>query len=118
MRNEELKLRLKAERHVLGAMLLDNTCVPEVMDKLCMDNFCDELNRCVYGAIQVLFRAGKPIDTVTVLEILLAGGGHDRRKLLDQLVAIVEETVTSSQVITSVAALEKIVDERRECSDE
>ena len=71
--DEELLLRqlphsMEAEHAVLGSMLIDPRCVPEVIDKLRPDDFYLRQNKEIYETIYSMFNYSLTIDPVTVLE--------------------------------------------------
>ncbi|MDO4974636.1 MAG: replicative DNA helicase [Eubacteriales bacterium] len=57
----------QAEQAVVGAMLIDPKCVPDVLEKLKPDEFYIKLNRDIYETIYAMFAYGQTIDPVTVL---------------------------------------------------
>ncbi|MCS6799941.1 MAG: replicative DNA helicase [Myxococcota bacterium] len=65
---------LEAERAVLGGILLDNRAMNIVSAILERDDFYRESHALVYDALAELFKSGKPMDTVTVREYLVARG--------------------------------------------
>jgi replicative DNA helicase len=74
---------LELEQAVLGAMMLEQTAVNVVIDKLTPDSFYKEAHRMIFEAITELFQASEPVDLLTVTETLrkngnlqVAGGGH------------------------------------------
>ncbi len=56
-----------AEQAVIGSMLIDPRCIPEVMEKLKPDEFYVKLNRDIYETIFAMFSYSQTIDPVTVL---------------------------------------------------
>ena len=58
----------EAEQAVLGAMLIEERCVPTVVERLTPDDFYIRQNREIYEAIYSMFNAAKKIDPVTVLD--------------------------------------------------
>ncbi len=73
MEDEQLLLRqmphsVEAEQAVLGSMLIDARCVPEVIDQLRSDDFYVRQNREIYDTIYSMFNYSLTIDPVTVLE--------------------------------------------------
>ena len=66
-----------AEQAVLGSMLIDSRCVPEVMEKLKADEFYIKLNRDIYETIYYMFAYGQTIDPVTVLDQMRVRGVYD-----------------------------------------
>ena len=70
---EELLLRqmphsVEAEQSVLGAMLIDARCVPDVIEELKPEDFYLRTNREIYETIYSMFNFSLTIDPVTVLE--------------------------------------------------
>ena len=56
-----------AEEAVIGALLIDPKCVPDVLERLKADEFYIKLNRDIYETIYGMFAYGQTIDPVTVL---------------------------------------------------
>ena len=100
---------LMAEQAVLGSLLIDPDCVGPVLAKVREEDFLAETNREIFRAIRSLFRAGEPVDGVTVRGKL----GADRGAYLLQLM---ETTPTSANVMDYAAimhdqaALERVRD--------
>jgi replicative DNA helicase len=65
---------IEAEVSVLGSMLIDVTCIPLVQAQIGADAFYQADHQIIWDAIMGLYRAGKPIDAVTVREQLLVSG--------------------------------------------
>lgn len=64
----------EAEQSVLGAMLIDARCIPEVIEQLSGEDFYDKTDRTVYETIYRMFSFSKPIDPVTVLDQMKLDG--------------------------------------------
>ena len=82
MEDEELLLKqlphsVEAEQAVLGSMLIDARCVPEVIDQLRPDDFYVKQNREIYETIYSMFNYSLTIDPVTVLENMKQNGVYD-----------------------------------------
>ena len=58
---------LEAEQAVLGAMLIDSRCVPDVIGILKPEDFFLQQNREIYETIYAMFNFSQPIDPVTVV---------------------------------------------------
>ena len=56
-----------AEQAVIGSMLIDSRCIPEVLERLKPDEFYIQLNRDIYETIYSMFSYSMVIDPVTVL---------------------------------------------------
>ena len=83
MADENLSMRAvpyseEAEQSVLGAMILDKTCIPDVLEIVKGECFYAERNRELFEALVELYNTGKPIDVVTVKEQLTQRGTFDK----------------------------------------
>ena len=65
-----LPVNLEAERSILGAVLLDNTCFSQAAAMLKTDDFSLDSHRRIYGHMRVLGDSNRPIDFVTLTEEL------------------------------------------------
>ena len=63
-----------AEQAVLGSMLIDPRCVPDVLEQLRADEFYNKLNRDMFETINHMFAFGQTIDAVTVLDQMKVRG--------------------------------------------
>ena len=59
---------LEAEQSVLGSMLIDERCVPDVISLLQPDEFYLQQNREIFETIYTMFNFSQHIDPVTVLD--------------------------------------------------
>ena len=66
-----------AEQAVIGSMLIDPRCIPEVLEKLKADEFYIKLNRDIYETMYTMFAYGQTIDPVTVLDQMKVRGVYD-----------------------------------------
>lgn len=73
---------LDAQCGVLGSMLIDPDTVGPTLSRVHTSDFTTKQYRTIFQAIQALFRAGKPVDGITVRETV--GGGFT--KLLADLI--------------------------------
>ena len=100
---DELLLRqlphsIDAEQAVLGSMLIDPRCVPEVIDKLRPDDFYLRQNREIYETIYTMFNYSLTIDPVTVLEQLRQNGYYDENLSRGYLLQLMDTTPTAANV--------------------
>ena len=58
------------EEAVLGAMMIEPNCVPDVLDSLTADCFYKDANRKVFMAVSALSAEHQPVDIYTVTEQL------------------------------------------------
>ena len=63
-----------AEQAVIGSMLIDSRCIPEVLEKLKPDEFYIQLNRDIFETIYAMFSYSQVIDPVTVLDQMKVRG--------------------------------------------
>ncbi len=107
----KLPFNLEAEQSVLGAVLLDSSCLPTVAEVLPRPEFFyGETNRQIYEAVLEMFTLGQPVDFITVSEKMGEFESFDQdtgRLYLAQLVQIVPS-------ISNVEAYAKIVQEKYE----
>jgi replicative DNA helicase len=88
-----------AERTVLGGILRNNDCLPDVVRKLRSEHFYHGNHQKIYSAIVSMYDQGKPIDAVSLAEELA------RRKQLKEvggaplLLELFNETLTAAHVM-------------------
>jgi replicative DNA helicase len=68
---------VELERVVLGAMLIDKKGVDEVIDMLHEDVFYVDAHQKIFSAIHELFQDTKPIDLLTVSNLLKQRKHHE-----------------------------------------
>jgi replicative DNA helicase len=68
---------LESERSLLGSLLVDREGVTKIADIVSAEDFYDENHGAVYSAILDLYKKNKPIDIVTVSEVLASTGKLD-----------------------------------------
>ena len=87
---------LEAEQSVLGAMLIDSRCVPDVIGILKPEDFFLRQNRDIYETIYTMFNFSQVIDPVTVLTAMQERGVDASTDYLKQLMEI---TPTAANVV-------------------
>ena len=90
--------RARIERRVLGSMLLDPNCVPNILNKLRPDDFSVRQNREIFQSIRYLSRCSSPADAVTVLHNLWEMGCWDEISYRTYLCQLMAETPSSAEV--------------------
>ena len=103
MEDEQLLLRqmphsVEAEQAVLGSMLIDARCVPEVIDQLRSDDFYVRQNREIYETIYSMFNYSLTIDPVTVLEQMKQHGYYDEQQSRGYILQLMDTTPTAANV--------------------
>ena len=101
--DESLLLRqiphsIEAEQAVLGAMLIDARCIPDVVESLSADDFYLKANRQIYETIYTMFNFSATIDPVTVLDQMKRTGVYDENNSSSYLLQLMEITPTAANV--------------------
>ena len=118
---EELLLRqmphsVEAEQSVLGTILIDASCAPEVIEELRPEDFYLRTNREIYETIYSMFNFSLPIDPVTVLEQMRQRGVYHEDSSRDYMFQLMDITPTTANVreymaiIKDKALLRRIVE--------
>ncbi len=91
----------EAEQAVLGSMLIDPACVPEVLQNLREEEFYIQTNRNIFGTVSHMFSFGVTVDPVTVLDQMKTQGvlRDDSREYVLELM---EATPTAANVMKYV----------------
>jgi len=106
---------IEAEQGVLGSILLDKDGILHVSSLITPEDFYDSKNASVYGAMLELFLKNRPIDILTVRELL-----DDRKKLEEvggnqYLIALTNSIFTSAnifqygQIIKTKSVLRRLI---------
>lgn len=88
----------EAEQAVVGSMLIDPGCVPEVLQTLREEEFYIEVNRNIFATISYMFSFSMTIDPVTVLDQMKTRGvlkDNSREYILE----LMEATPTAANVL-------------------
>ncbi|MEG1072673.1 MAG: replicative DNA helicase [Oscillospiraceae bacterium] len=96
--SRQLPHSTEAEQSVLGAMLIDENCVPDVIGKLKPEDFYLRQNRALYESMYTMFNFSQKIDLVTVLEALRQSGNYDENSSRSYLQQLMEITPTAANV--------------------
>ena len=94
---------VEAEQAVLGSMLIDARCVPEVVEELRGEDFYLRQNREIYETIYSMFNFSLTIDPVTVLEHMRQNGVYDENTSRNYILQLMEITPTAANVKEYVA---------------
>ncbi|MGI5928960.1 replicative DNA helicase [Pseudoflavonifractor sp.] len=89
---------VEAEQAVLGSMLIDSRCVPEVVEELRGEDFYLRQNREIYETIYSMFNFSLTIDPVTVLDHMRQNGVYDENTSRSYLLQLMEITPTAANV--------------------
>ena len=93
----------QAEQAVIGSMLIDPRCIPEVLEKLKADEFYSKRGRTIYETIFAMFAYGQTIDPVTVLDQMKVRGTYEEG--VDTYMAEVMQTTPTAANVLEYAAI-------------
>ena len=91
-----------AEQAVIGAMLIDPSCIPDVIEKVKSDEFYIQVNRDIFDTIFAMFSYGQSVDAVTVLEQMKARGVY-KDTTQQYLMEVMQVTPTAANVLKYAA---------------
>lgn len=81
-----MDVSFSAEEAVLGAMLIDADTVEAVLGIVRAEDFSSDARRAVFVAIRDLYRAGKPVDALTVVDKAGWSANAERRAFVAELI--------------------------------
>lgn len=106
---------IEAEQRVLGALLLDGSMVPPVMEVLRPEHFYRMSHRVIYEGMLGLFEKSEPIDLLTLADALkkagtldTAGGPEYVARLADD-VSSARRAETYAKLVRSTALLRELI---------
>ena len=99
LNNLSLPHSVEAEQAVLGSMLIDDRCVPDVAARLVPEDFYMRQNREIYQVIFGMFNRFETIDPVTVLNGMKQAGLYDENTTVAYLRQLMEITPTAANVL-------------------
>ncbi|MGE4483646.1 MAG: replicative DNA helicase [Oscillospiraceae bacterium] len=94
---------VEAEQAVLGSMLIDSRCVPEVIGKLRPGDFYVKMNREIFDTIYSMFNYSMVIDPVTVLEQMKINGVYNKDTSSPYIFELMNITPTAANVMEYAA---------------
>ena len=92
----------QAEQAVIGSILIDPNCVPEVLEQLKADEFYSKLNRDIYETVYAMFSYGQTIDPVTVLDQMKVRGVY-QDNCPEYVAEVMRQTPTAANVLEYAA---------------
>lgn len=96
--SRQLPMSTEAEQAVIGSMLVDPNCIPEVIELLHSDDFYVEENRRIFETMYAMFNEAAKIDAVTVLDRLKQAGLYDDAGGRAYIMQLMEVTPTAANV--------------------
>ena len=88
----------EAEQSVLGSMLIDERCVPDVIGMLRPGDFYLRQNREIFETVYAMFSFSEKIDPVTVLDKMKERGVYDEQHSYDYIAQLLQITPTAANV--------------------
>ncbi|MBA3390565.1 MAG: replicative DNA helicase [Actinomycetota bacterium] len=107
---------LEAERAVIGAMLVSETAVSAVAEKLEAGDFYSEVHRILYRAMMSLYSKGEPIDQLTLTNELRNIDQYDKIGGRPYVFRLVESVPTASnagryaEIVRAKSLLRAVID--------
>ncbi len=96
LNGDALPFSLEAEQSVLGAVLLDFSCISDLLDTIKPDSFYRKMHKDIFSVMLKMFTAGTTADFVTILEEVkrakIFQNDDDAKVYLTSLVQIVPST--------------------------
>ena len=87
---------VEAEQAVLGSILIDERCMPAVVERLLPDDFYMKQNRELYEVLYAMFSRFQTIDPVTVVDEMKRAGVFDDKTTVSYLRQLMEITPTAA----------------------
>ncbi len=91
-----------AEQAVIGSMLIDTRCIPDVIEKLHAEDFYLKANRDVFDTVYQMFAYAQTIDPVTVIDQMKVRGVYTE-ETESYLAEIMRLTPTAANVLEYAA---------------
>lgn len=88
----------QAEQAVIGSMLIDPECIPEVLKTARAEHFYLESNREIFETIFAMFNYGQTVDPVTVIEQMKVRGVYREEVTRSYIVELMRTTPTAANV--------------------
>lgn len=88
----------EAEQAVLGSILIDERCIPKVVEKLKPEDFYLRQNREIFEIVCSMFRFSEVIDPVTVRDRMQQSGSYDETTSYDYIRQLMLITPTAANV--------------------
>ena len=107
---------LDAERAVIGALLVSESAVAAVAERLSPEDFYSEVHRIIYGAMMRLYARGDPIDQLTLTNELRSVNEFEKVGGRAYVFQIVESVPTAAnatryaEIVRGRALLREIID--------
>lgn len=106
-----------AEKSVLGAIMIDNSCINEVLEIVSTEDFYGKANRTILETMIELDKEGRPLDVVTVSkqladsgpDVLGSVGGNLYITLLTEVVPTSANVAHYAKIVKDTSLLRQII---------
>ena len=88
----------QAEQAVIGSMLIDPACIPDVLRDARAEHFYSQVNRDIFETIFAMFNYGQTVDPVTVMEQMKERGVFHEETTRSYLLELMRVTPTAANV--------------------
>lgn len=95
----------QAEQAVIGSMLIDPGCIPDVLKDARAEHFYIQTNKDIFETIYTMFNYAQTIDPVTVMEQMKARGVYHEDSTRNYLLELMKVTPTAANVLEYVAII-------------
>ncbi len=89
---------VEAEQAVLGSVLIDERCIPQVIEALAPEDFYLRQNREIFETVCSMFNFSETVDPVTVLDKMKQNGVYDEQTSYDYIRQLMVITPTAANV--------------------
>ena len=96
MANNQMPHNLEAEAALLGCIIIDGDIQSELLETLKEDDFYQESDRLVFEAMKKVYGARKPVDVVTLTDMLEREGTLERAGGLQRITELAEVTPSAA----------------------
>ena len=96
---------MQAEQAVIGSMLIDPRCIPDVLKDARAEHFYHKVNRDIFETIFSMFNYGQTIDPITVMEQMKERGVYQDESTRQYLEELITMTPTSANVTQYVSII-------------
>ena len=113
----------EAEQAVLGSILIDERCMPAVVERLVPEDFYLRQNRELYEVLYGMFSRFQTIDPVTVVDEMKHAGIYDDKNTVNYLRQLMDVTLTAANaekyadIVKDKALLRRVGEVAGELSD-
>ena len=96
MPNNQMPHNLEAESAILGCIIIDGDIQSELLETLKDEDFYQESNRLVFDAMRKVYGGRKPVDIVTLTDMLEREGTLERAGGLQRITELAEITPSAA----------------------